>query len=474
MKIFLSHASEVAAIADAIELTLNAEGHDVFLDRSDLPSGEAYDERIRKAVAASDLFIFLVTPEAVAPGRYTLTELACARETWRHPAGRVLPVIVRPTDIALIPPYLKAVTFLEPEGNISAAVAAAVARMRRPWRRSVPVWAALALAVVIAVGTAVWWVAERRARAADVAALLESARLAQGSDNYAAAWAVYAGAPPTVADHPEVSAAWQRLAMAWLDNIRVRAGADSFAAIADQTHPVLARCAQSPDKARAADCLAHMGWADFLRGRDGARPSDPVARYREALALDSGNVYAHAMWGFDINRTHGPVALAREHTASALASGRVRAWVRHLQIAGLLWRRDDDGDRELVRVANDMRIGDAALQRDPVITPDRWRLWDTYIARLLRTTDDTFTGVLPPADHLATFQWLFPLEEVPDDKRRHHAFLLAGFQERAGARDAALRIYRELRDTFARDGSLVHGGPLPDRTVEAVARLSKR
>lgn len=473
MKIFLSHASEVAAIAVAIELTLTGEGHDVFLDRSDLPSGEAYDARIRQAVSGSDLFIFLVTPEAFAPGRYTLTELACARETWRHPGGRVLPVIVRPTDIALIPPYLKAVTFLEPEGNISAAVAAAVYRMRRPWRRSAPVRAALALGLLIAIGTAVWWTTQRRGQAAEVAALLESARLAQGADNYPAAWAVYAGAPPTVGDHPEVSAAWQRLAMAWLDNIRVGAGADSFTSIADRTHPVLARCAQSPGKERAADCLAHMGWADFLRGRDGARPYDPVARYREALALDPGNVYAHAMWGFDINRTHGPVALAREHTAAALASGRIRAWVRHLQIAGLLWRRDDEGEGELVRVANDMRTRDAALQHDPVIMPDRWRVWAIYTARLIRETDDAFTRILPPTDHLATFQWLFPLEEVAEDKRRQYAFLLAGFQERAGARDTALRTYRELRDTLARDGSLVHGGPLPDRTVAAVARLSK-
>ena len=67
MKIFLSHASEVAAVAESIELALSAEGHDVFLDRSDLPFGETYNQRIRDAVLQSDLSIVLPrsTPSCV-------------------------------------------------------------------------------------------------------------------------------------------------------------------------------------------------------------------------------------------------------------------------------------------------------------------------------------------------------------------------------------------------------------------------
>jgi hypothetical protein len=41
--------------------------------------------------------------------------------------------MVRPAPIATIPPYLKGVTILEPRGDVAADVAAAVARLARPW-----------------------------------------------------------------------------------------------------------------------------------------------------------------------------------------------------------------------------------------------------------------------------------------------------------------------------------------------------
>jgi hypothetical protein len=51
-----------------------------------LPAGESYNDRIRAAIGESDLFLFLISPEAVAPGRYTLAELDFARERWPHPS----------------------------------------------------------------------------------------------------------------------------------------------------------------------------------------------------------------------------------------------------------------------------------------------------------------------------------------------------------------------------------------------------
>jgi hypothetical protein len=65
---------------------------------------------------------FFISPSSLATGSYALTELKYARKKWRHPAGHVLPVLVRPVDWNAIPPYLKAVTVLEPEGNTPAEV----------------------------------------------------------------------------------------------------------------------------------------------------------------------------------------------------------------------------------------------------------------------------------------------------------------------------------------------------------------
>lgn len=475
MKIFLSHPSEVAALAESIELALTGEGHDVFLDRADLPSGESYNDRIRAAVAGSDLFIFLVTPEALTPGRYTLTELEFARQTWRHPAGHVLPVMVTPTDKSLIPAYLKAVTYLEPQGNVPAAVASAVARIRRPWHRSTAVRAGL-LVLLILIGALGWWVTRTHSIQTERLKSMESARLAEQTGKYAAAWDLYERANAQFPENKEIAAARQRLAMAWLDNVHVTPGKETFTAIADRIESVLAECVQSPDKVRAADCQAHIGWADFLRSRDGVSGLNPVQSYQRALALDQGNVYAHTMWGFEIFRRQGPVDAGRLHIKAALDSGRERIYVRHLQIAGLLWRRDDQSERELTRVINDMRVADMALQSDAVITADRWRLWSVYDSQLVTgagQSQPAFLEGLAPADHLATYQWLFPEKEVPSDKQNHYWFMLAGFQERNGDRAAALETYRKVYDAMKGDGSLRAGGRLPEATAAAVKRLSQ-
>ena len=83
VNVFLSYASEQKDVARSIEIALRGEGHSVFLDRSALEAGETYNDQIREAIAASDLFVFLITPEALAAGRYTLTELELADASGR-------------------------------------------------------------------------------------------------------------------------------------------------------------------------------------------------------------------------------------------------------------------------------------------------------------------------------------------------------------------------------------------------------
>ena len=473
MKIFLSHPSEITPLAESIELALTAEGHDVFCDRSDLPAGEVYNERIRSAVTSSDLFIFLITPESVTPGRYTLTELQFARESWPSPAGHVLPVIVAPTDKNLVPAYLKAVTYLEPQGNLSAAIAAAVARIRRPWYRSTAVRAGV-LALALLIGAAGWWMSRTRVTNRERNSLLESARLAEQTGKYAAAWDLYERADTRFPGNSDIVASRQRIAMTWLDNAHINPGTETFSSIAERIEPVLAQCTQSRERIRAADCQAHIGWADFLRSRDGAAGLNPVPSYQRALDLDPGNVYAHAMWGFEILRTRGPITAASTHLKSALDSGRERVYVRHLQIAGLLWRRDDESERELARLGNQMRNTDVALQSDPIITADRWRVWTVYYSQLLTGSEQpAFLGALSAPDHLATFRWFFPEKEVPSDKQTLYWFMLGGFEERSGDRAAALATYQRVYEVLKREGSLSAGGRLPDGTVAALKRLSR-
>jgi formylglycine-generating enzyme required for sulfatase activity len=159
MKVFVSYAWEDRPVAQAIELALRAQGHDVFFDRDALPAGEEYNIRIRRAIERSDLMVFLVSPQALDAGSYTLTELDIADKTWRHPSGRLLPVMLQPMRSAQLPPLLKAVTWLEAHGNVPATVADAVHRIALKRRRSrlrTAVVAALALTFVAGGAYLLW------------------------------------------------------------------------------------------------------------------------------------------------------------------------------------------------------------------------------------------------------------------------------------------------------------------------------
>jgi hypothetical protein len=129
MKIFLTYASEDKNTAERIYFALTGLHHTVFFDHASLPAGDDYNGRIREAILASDLMVFLVSDDSVAPSSYALTELALAQKKWPHPARAVLPVMVRVTDYERIPNYLKAVTILQPRGDLAADVAHEVANV---------------------------------------------------------------------------------------------------------------------------------------------------------------------------------------------------------------------------------------------------------------------------------------------------------------------------------------------------------
>jgi hypothetical protein len=154
--IFLSYTSDQGEAATRIELALKEEGHDVFRDRSSLPAGDR-STRIRNAVEECDLFVFLISQASISPGRYTLTELKFAEQKWGRPSGHILPVLVEPVPGDAIPAFLRAVTILNPQGNLTAELIAAVARMSASWwrrmlepRRLVP----MVVAVLVLVGGA--------------------------------------------------------------------------------------------------------------------------------------------------------------------------------------------------------------------------------------------------------------------------------------------------------------------------------
>lgn len=153
MKLFITYASDDRPIADELAVRLRTEGHVVFMDKDNLPEAEGYDAAIREGIADCDVYVFLISPNSLKAGRYTLTEMKLARERFPNPHGRVLPVMIAPTPFSDVPAYLGAVTVLQPEGNIVAETVARIGEMRA--RRQRLLWLRIAglagvLAVVVA------------------------------------------------------------------------------------------------------------------------------------------------------------------------------------------------------------------------------------------------------------------------------------------------------------------------------------
>jgi len=120
--IFISYASDYKDEAEDLCFRLRALKHEVFFDKSSLPAGKSFDDRIRQAIDAADIFIFLITPESVRKGQYTRTELLRAERKWPTPDWHMLPVMLRPTPLDDIPPSLKSVTIKHRVGNLTAEV----------------------------------------------------------------------------------------------------------------------------------------------------------------------------------------------------------------------------------------------------------------------------------------------------------------------------------------------------------------
>ena len=384
MDIFISYSSKYRDLCERLQLALDAEGHHCFVDRRELEPGQPFDAELREAIADCDVFIFLVSPESVATGSYALAELNLAQQRWRHPRGRVLPVVVAPTPMASIPPYLKAVTLLQPQGELVAETLAAVTQMGNRGPRPL-LLTVIGLTVVAAMGAGAFayvWQQRAAERAQHEQTARETASAAElcMSGSHAAAWNRF---DELVARYPSDAAvhrAREHCGMRWLREIRVRVGEQTFADIVKRVQPVLVAALPNATGQRAADLFAHLGWADYLLTREGATAGDPAAQFQRSVKEEPDNVYAHAMWGQHLWWLRDRDAEARQHFERAVASGREREFVRSMQFGGSLSRakfvalRGHRGQRYAARGRSDDRFAsESSVERGLPAVPVRDR-----------------------------------------------------------------------------------------------------
>jgi hypothetical protein len=309
-------------------------------------------------------------------------------------------------------------------------------------------------------------------------ALLAASSLEAYLHDYPSAWRSLEQAFQADLTSAKVRAVQEDVAMAWLENIHEREN-ESFSDIVKRLEPTLTRgvaAAQSPS--RQADLLAHIGWCQFLRFRDGSSQLDPAKVYAAAVKIDADNPYAQAMWGFwalwnlspelPMTKILGTIEDAGRHFSLAMTTGRQRTYVRNLQLAALGNASEAPVanaipsenyaviEYEIIRVANAMR------KEQGVVDPDNQRrIFGIYDSNMLRPGEAKFLRVVPPLEHLATFHWLFDGMAVDESKRRFQSYCLSALQEAAGQLEDALAGYRLIRQQIAgRSGPLLNGAEL--------------
>src|SRR5271170_1574845 len=202
----------------------------------------------------------------------------------------------------------------------------------------------------------------------------DSGRRQWSAGDFADAWDSFTHAEATVADEGvfakllgglnaeqrEVRTAEQDLAMEWLRNSRVQDGS-KFSGITDRLVNVLAVGANASSGARRGDQLAHLGWAYFLKWRDGDENLRPETEYNEAVAADAKNPYANVFWGHWILWNHGALSDANARFAIALSAGRAHSEVRHFQLSALANARSQDTDAAWLRAISDMHTANEMI-----------------------------------------------------------------------------------------------------------------
>ncbi|OOG40804.1 hypothetical protein [Rhodanobacter sp. C05] len=344
-----------------------------------------------------------------------------------------------------------------------------------PFERIVKRVAGIGVIVSLLLGLfqAVKLVHDAKDRMAHVDELARLAQIQSERDEPAAAWAGLGQAIElTSAAGPLESSLWavdrrrkglqaqqEDVAMQWLRDARPGPG-HAFSDIVDPVAPVLERAAADATGQRRADLLAHLGWARFLKSRDGSSSVDPARDYASALAADAHNAYAHAFWGHWILWQHGDLTTASRHFADALtdtraASGPTRAYVRTLQIAALRNAHATPTDAALLALVNTMRI-----DGEPIDAATRDSVKDVYydFGRDQQRTAALLQAA-PPAEQAAT------LAQLAFDEPAMRA-VLAQLLEASGQRVDALRAWRALRADPA------VGGEIVEQADTAIRRLT--
>jgi tetratricopeptide (TPR) repeat protein len=494
----------------------------VFIDIDTIAPGTDYVAELDRALTATTVVLVVIGRQWLAvtnaqgtrrlddPDDFVRREIQTALER----SARVVPVLVQgaamPSEAdlpkALAPFATRQAMAIQHEefGADTQRLADALAPLLEPagpqgeWYRRRAVLGGALVALALVVGVAGWqWqraasaTAARAAAAARAAEQADAARRARQQvvdDLVRIATAQhergeFVEAMTTLdravahadADTAQAAALQQDVAMQWIREARVESSAgQTFADAITRPVAVLDRAAPFATGARQGDLVAHLGWATFLRWRDGERTLRPNDVYRKALTADQANPFANAMLGHWILWSGSGASSferARQLFRVAADTGRAADVVRGLQLAALRNDRSAESRLETVRVVDEMRRRAQPLQACD--TSDAWSIYYFALGDRGELTSAALVAVLPPTEHLFTLQWAFDAFTQGDEsRRRQYRYYVARLQAAAGQAAEARAALEGLRAELGRTGGTLREAV--DAELERVTAAPRR
>jgi hypothetical protein len=272
---------------------------------------------------------------------------------------------------------------------------------------------------------------------ARVGALTNAARLQLEAGDYAGAWKMISDAVSHAPDSKEVRNQQVEIALIWLRNMRVTLPVTFTETVQPLLECLYVALAQETGS-RAADVHAHIGWANYLKWKDGLSGQKIEEEYAQAVRLDDTNPYARAMWGLWLAMQRKPLVDIRNQFSMARKSGRALDYVVYLQIYALSVNEEDlEHAADMVRLADELRRKGIDPGEEA-----RNKIFDVVYTRHGRKHDSNVVMMLPAAEHLATFLWVAQNRRLNDSGPG--AYFHARLTEAAGDQSKALSLYHSI------------------------------
>jgi len=300
-----------------------------------------------------------------------------------------------------------------------------------------------------------------------VKSLVAAAQALNNSGDFAGAWETLEKAAAIRPDWEEVKKERAITAMLWLRSIHqgIMQRENKISDVADKLLQALHDGAAIAHGREKADVLAHIGWTNFLKFRDGKRNVEVEENFREALSIDSSNGYANAMLGFWIlfpGGGNGNAVEAKKHFELAKVDGREGKFLRKL----MLWAFRNGNtalqyEPEIIAQVNEMRI-----HKDTLSLIERMQIVnDTYYSD--DETLDSIFSRLTPQEHLLTFFYL--TRGIDMGGRLYLQFIHAMILEKMNDYCGAVQVYKQIASKKSYDEFM-----FKDKIEDSIRRLSRQ